>query len=519
MIALLIVIKALNASLASGSTPPLRQRIEKRFKIARPKADSERYVYIPFEVPANAVRLNIEIIYDRAGGANALDLGLFDARSTGEAVDQKGFRGWSGGRRSSISIARESATPGYLPGPLFAGTWRVILGLYRLAPNGVEVTLRIEIEKEKEEQSSIISRHALRSENSPTYSAVAMSVARAPRRTSFPPSSSSRSAKERDSPIGGWLRGDLHLHTVHSDGDLTVAELVERARAARLDFIAITDHNTPSHHAEIDALLAQGKISPLIIRGEEVTTYGGHFNVWGLSSGEWVDFRLTPRDPAKLSRTIRHARSLGAIASINHPFAPCDGCAWEYAESEKLFDAIEVWNRAWDDSDERALKLWDEILRRGGRIAAVGSSDAHRVTDRLGQPSTYVRARTRSEGAILTAIRTGRAYVADLASDFRLAFSLRVAGAKKLYGIGDFVPLRAPQEIELSVKVASAPSGAIVKIISNGKVIEEFAPDGRERIFKLRSENAYYRLELRDHEGRMLAFTNPIYVGSKERTR
>ena len=45
-----------------------------------------------------------------------------------------------------------------------------------------------------------------------------------------------------------WVSGDLHMHTVHSDGDWTVSSLMDAAVAAELDFIAITDHNTYSHH-------------------------------------------------------------------------------------------------------------------------------------------------------------------------------------------------------------------------------------------------------------------------------
>jgi hypothetical protein len=36
---------------------------------------------------------------------------------------------------------------------------------------------------------------------------------------------------------GGWYRGDLHLHTVHSDGQRHPNELVTEALASGLDFI------------------------------------------------------------------------------------------------------------------------------------------------------------------------------------------------------------------------------------------------------------------------------------------
>ena len=39
-------------------------------------------------------------------------------------------------------------------------------------------------------------------------------------------------------------RGNIHMHTVHSDGAGQVADLVAAAARADLDFIIITDHNT-----------------------------------------------------------------------------------------------------------------------------------------------------------------------------------------------------------------------------------------------------------------------------------
>lgn len=39
------------------------------------------------------------------------------------------------------------------------------------------------------------------------------------------------------------IRGDLHMHTTDSDGENTLAEMVEAARARGLEYIAITDHS------------------------------------------------------------------------------------------------------------------------------------------------------------------------------------------------------------------------------------------------------------------------------------
>ena len=36
---------------------------------------------------------------------------------------------------------------------------------------------------------------------------------------------------------------DFHLHTINSDGENTVEELIELAKEEKLKFIALTDHN------------------------------------------------------------------------------------------------------------------------------------------------------------------------------------------------------------------------------------------------------------------------------------
>ena len=86
-----------------------------------------------------------------------------------------------------------------------------------------------------------------------------------------------------------WYSGALHVHTVHSDGKLTVDEVSRLAREAGLDFLAITDHNNTVH--QVDPVPADGLLR---IVGEEVTTPGGHASVWGL--GGERDVRGLPRD-------------------------------------------------------------------------------------------------------------------------------------------------------------------------------------------------------------------------------
>ncbi len=136
------------ATVAPGSKNMQAPAVEQSIHINRPGASDSRYAYIPFDVPPRTVRIGISYQYARANGANTIDIGLFDARSTGSEPDPRGFRGWSGGRRSEFFISPAAATPGYLPGAMPAGIWRIILGLYQVAPAGVDVSLKIQIETE-----------------------------------------------------------------------------------------------------------------------------------------------------------------------------------------------------------------------------------------------------------------------------------------------------------------------------------------------------------------------------------
>jgi hypothetical protein len=305
------------------------------------------------------------------------------------------------------------------------------------------------------------------------------------------------------------------MHTVHSDGEWTVEGLADEARRLKLDFIGITDHNTMSHHREINEQNAKNSF-PLILRGEEVTTYGGHANAWGLKTGKWLDFRVEPGDSQHISKIASAAHEQGAVISINHPFALCTGCNWSYQPAVSSFDAIEVWNGTWDPTDEQALRWWDGLLQKGMRITGLGSSDSHRPSNQLGLPTIHVGAPTLSEEDILSGIQGGCIYVTGRDSALRIAFTAQRPGERNLvYGIGELMRLKSPGRIRLSISVRDLPSGSSLKLISQQGQLREFTAAGsaiNESIELTCTKDSYYRLEARSPSGQMIAFTNPIYV-------
>ncbi len=302
---------------------------------------------MPFDVPAGTTRLTFAYEYDRAGRRQRRRPRACSSRDPLE-LGSPAYRGWSGGERKTVTITGTEATPGYWPGPLPAGRWNVVLGLYKVADAGVDVEVTIET--------------------------AAAGAAPAPPITlpARPAEPLRRGAR--------WYSGGLHMHTVHSDGTLTVREISARAREAGLDFIAITDHNNTTHQMEAapdDGLLR--------IVGEEMTTPGGHASVWGLGGvRDYVDFRVLPGDP-RIADLVRAVTSRGALFSINHPGAACAGCGWEHAVPEGV-TGIEITNGNHGEM-ARAIALWDDLLKQGRRIVGVGSSDWHRGprTHRRGQ--------------------------------------------------------------------------------------------------------------------------------------
>lgn len=430
-----------------------------------------RYQYVPFEVPAGTTRVEVGYRYDKAGGLNVVDLGLMEPGSL--ELGTTAFRGWSGGERSEIFVANDAATPGYWPGPIPAGRWHVQLGLYKVGPDGIDVRITVA-----------------------TSSASGGSApGLAPR-----PREPLRSG-------AGWYSGGLHAHTVHSDGRLTPQQLAVAARADGLDFLTITDHNNTAHQldpVEVPDLL--------VIPGEEVTTPGGHMNVWGLAGvRDFVDFRVLPGDAA-IQTIVDAARARGALVSINHPYVDCSACAWTHAVPEGL-TGIEIANR-----DARQLQqsiaMWDVLLRQGRRLTAVGASDFHRVGENpIGTASVRVWAAELSARAILQAIQAGRVVV--MADGRTPPPSLAVRAAGREGRVGDTLSVASGEPIEIEV-AAAAPvyAGGRVELVWRGETVASAALDGASAVRFTRWANApgYLRVHVFAQNGAPLAVTNPVFV-------
>jgi predicted metal-dependent phosphoesterase TrpH len=87
-----------------------------------------------------------------------------------------------------------------------------------------------------------------------------------------------RRAAELARPVAA----DLHVHTTASDGDYTPSQVVTLAKAARLNAVAVTDHDTLAGVG--DALAAGRQLGVEVIPGAELTTEfaGRELHILGL---------------------------------------------------------------------------------------------------------------------------------------------------------------------------------------------------------------------------------------------
>ncbi|PRX97815.1 CehA/McbA family metallohydrolase [Allonocardiopsis opalescens] len=456
--------------------------VEGRIEAAAPD-----WVYVPVQVPTGTTEIEVHYSYDRPTPpqglpGNALDIGIFDVDGH-ELGDSRGFRGWSGGARTSFTISRSQATPGYVPGPIVRGTWHIILGPYTVAPQGLNYRLEITLRRGRPGRD-------------------------------FVPSP----APERAAGRGrAWYRGDIHLHTVHSDGRWEPAALAAAVRAAGLDFMFSTEHNTHTasgvwgHHAGDDLL---------IVDGEEITTRNGHYLAAGLPAGTWIDWRYRAAD-AVFPRFLDEIHGHGGLAIAAHPFCPYVGCSWKFGFAG--IDAVEVWNGPWTPDDEISLSQWDatlvERVADGGRwLPAVGSSDSHNDTQTVGNGQTVVLADDLTRAAVLDAIRAGRAYIAESA---QVGLEFGATAGSATAGIGERLDAAPGAEVTVDLRVTGAPGTTAAFVTDQGTIATLPVPESGELSWTTRPQvSGYVRAEVRRPAttpglpGRMVAFTNPVFLGS-----
>jgi hypothetical protein len=380
---------------------------KKRFDYFVEHAQEGMYLTVPFNMPEDTESFSLAYRYGRhlesecevENGSyisrreiNIVDLGLIapDGRQVGA----------SGSDKNEIRISETWSTPGCQRCALVPGEWQILLGAYKVAAEGVMVQYEL------------------------TFT---------PKRLRL-------------------FKGDLHTHTLASDGVLMVKELAQHALRHGLDFLAITDHNQ----------MVQAETLPQIpgmtlIPGIEWTHYQGHANFLGVDRP--YDEPFFANSMEEVQKRFASARKRGALITINHPYDEI--CPFKFDVNSIEFDCLEIWNGPMRESNLRALGMWDGMLSAGKKVPICAGSDYHRSQLFLfpGGPTTCVLAMSASTVDILSGLKQGHAYLVYAPDGPRLEMT---AGEATL---GDCVQF--PKVRELQVISSGLLAGDLLQVVTN----------------------------------------------------
>lgn len=342
-----------------------------------------------------------------------------------------------------------------------------------------------------------------------------------------------------------WLKGDLHVHSRHSEDSSNhpIAAILSFAEAVGMDFLLISDHDNHVSGATAANTWADPEFKSdkiVLLYGAEWTTHRGHANP--ISARPYDHQRLYDLRDARDVRIAALKQELGIHLSANHP-AGDDAFSMSY----DMVDSLEVWNSVLWPRNKGSMAVWDDLLKSGRMIAARGGSDAHHgqvavpdmtnarqreaTANNVGTPTTWVLADGRSGDAVVAALTAGRVAISANPLAPRVEFSADCDGD----GTADMLPgdNQAWQggEVQFRIALVGGPEGAApyaVTVVKNGDPFQTLTLPPRGAITftdtPSLAERSYYRVEIRGAvppypqvpnasvvAGDMVALSNPLY--------
>lgn len=187
---------------------------------------------------------------------------------------------------------------------------------------------------------------------------------------------------------------DTHMHekTYSLDSELSLEDIVKRAREIGLDGVCITDHD--SNDIMEKAYEYSKETGFLIIVGAEILTHEGDITVFGLD-------RL-PTEKLHAQQLIDMTLKAGGVAMSAHPFRKNNRGMGDFIRNVKGLSGIEAFNGSTRYSDNLdAYGLAAEL-----KIPSLGASDAHTV-DAIGRYATIFNGRIRDTRDFIDAVKAG----------------------------------------------------------------------------------------------------------------
>ncbi|MBN1271132.1 MAG: PHP domain-containing protein [Candidatus Aminicenantes bacterium] len=215
---------------------------------------------------------------------------------------------------------------------------------------------------------------------------------------------------------------DPHMHTLNSDGSMTIAERIKSAVAEGVDVAISADHNYISDYPSELKKIGLGEFIAVLI-GQEVTpldvnqVYMPEFNRFPLKVRESepgngaIDIRFFEDNTPIIAESRR--RDPGALIQVNHPRRRGYGYFTYYQLDPETDVGIKIQSAPWISVDEVRIIIngerkiifpikvpREQILKFQNRISLNLKTDSYVAIEALGNKTLYpvVQKRLRNEG-------------------------------------------------------------------------------------------------------------------------
>jgi hypothetical protein len=301
-----------------------------------------------------------------------------------------------------------------------------------------------------------------------------------------------------------WFKGNLHTHTLNSDGDSTPDDVVRWYREHGYNFVALTDHNYLTSVDGLNALHgADDKF--LVIKGEEVTDRFGDkpIHVNGLDPAAFIKPPGGSSVVSMLQNMIDAIRAAKAVPSINHPNFGWAITGKELAQLQRtrlfeVFNGHPLVNNLGGGGAPSLEETWDRVLSSGKLLYGIAVDDAHyfkrpedRAAPRPGFGWVYVRAARLEGRSIVDALERG---------DFYSSTGVELESIES-----------SASALTIAVKQDRTSKYRIQFIGRQGRVLGESTTS--PATYAIKGDEGYVRARVVESNGK-LAWIQPIPVGA-----
>lgn len=189
---------------------------------------------------------------------------------------------------------------------------------------------------------------------------------------------------------------DTHIHEskYSLDSEISLEEIVNRAKKIGLDGVCITDHESSQIMDEAHAYSKSTGF--LILVGAEILTYEGDILVFGL--------KHLPNKKMHAKDLLKIVSDNNGIAISAHPYRNNNRGMGDYIREAKMLGLSGV--EAFNGSTEPYQNLLSYSLATELNLPCIGSSDAH-VIENVGKYATVFPNGIRDEKDLIQAIKEG----------------------------------------------------------------------------------------------------------------